>query len=167
MSKVLAFDTSLSCPGAAIIAVRRRKPKIVALSHVTTTSRDNHAVRAEQIYGWVVDLLRVNGTDFDAIVREDFQGRSSRQNHPVFAAWSAIDRALNAYGLSFTAPAISQSAVKKTVVGRGKAEKDEVASVVRKLTGYDGEFAVDDESDAAAVALAWMMRENMIEGART
>jgi len=160
--RILAFDTSLSRPGAAIIEIRNGTPRIVALSHVTTDSRANHAVRAEQVYAWVIEFLREHGTEFNAIVREDFQGRSSRQNHPVFAAWAAIDRALNTYGLEFTTAAISQSAVKKIVVGDGRADKSDVADAVRKMTGYRGEFAVDDESDAAAVALAWAIQNGLI-----
>ena len=160
--KILAFDTSLTRPGVAIIEIKNGKPSVAALSHVTTNSRDNHAIRTEQVYAWIIEFLREHGTQYDAIVREDFQGRSSRQNHPVFAAWSAIDRALNTYGLTFTTPAISQSSVKKTVVGVGKAEKTDVADAVRKWTGYTGEFAVDDESDAAAVALAYAIQQGMI-----
>jgi crossover junction endodeoxyribonuclease RuvC len=41
----------------------------------------------------------------------------------------------------------------------GKAEKHEVETAVRKWTGYTGEFAKDDESDAAAIALAYLIIE--------
>lgn len=162
--RILAFDTSMSRPGAAIIEIKRRKPTITALSHVVTGSKQSHGLRAEIVESWATLFIaeHIGKDGFDVVVREDFNGRSSRQNHPVFSAWGAIDQALNKFGLNFTTPAISQSAVKKTVVGKGNAEKDEVADAVRKLTGYKGEFSTDDESDAAAIGLAYAIQKGLI-----
>lgn len=163
MTSILAFDTSMARPGVAVVEVIRGKPKVVDVSHVKTDAKQPHGLRADIIEAWAVMFIAKHGAKFDVIVREDFQGRSSRQNHPVFSAWGAVDQALNKFGLSFTTPAISQSDVKKTVVGKGKAEKDEVAEAVRKWTGYTGEFAVDDESDAVAIALAWAIKNGLIK----
>jgi crossover junction endodeoxyribonuclease RuvC len=160
--KVLAFDTSLSSPGAAVIEVRNGKPRIIALSHVKTDTKHSHAIRSQTVYAWAHLFIREH-MPFDAIIREDFQGRSSVQNYPVFAAWAAIDRALADFGLAFTEKPISQSRVKRLVVGKGKAEKDEVAEAVRRLTGYTGEFATSDESDSVAIALAYLISEGLIE----
>jgi crossover junction endodeoxyribonuclease RuvC len=161
--KILAFDTSMSSPGVVILEVKRNKPTILAVSHVKTDAKQPHGLRAEIVEAWATVFIARHGTDYNAIIREDFQGRSSRQNHPVFSAWGAIDQALNKFGLNFTHPAISQSKVKRLVVGKGKAEKDEVEAAVRRLTGYAGEFATDDESDAVAVALAWAIENGLIK----
>ena len=163
--KILAFDTSMSSPGAAVISIKEGKAEIISLSHIKTNSKQPYGLRADIIESWATLFISENiGNDgYQIIIREDFAGRSSRQNHPVFSAWGAIDQALNKFGLNFTTPAISQSAVKKTVVGNGKAEKDEVADAVRKLTGYKGEFATDDESDAAAIGLAYAIQNGLIE----
>lgn len=161
--RILAFDTSMSSPGVALIELRKGKPVILDLSNVKTDAKQSHGLRAEIIEAWATMFIAKHaGKGFDAVVREDFQGRSSTQNHPVFSAWGACDKALNKFGLTFTTKAISQSAVKKAVVGVGKAEKHEVESAVRKLTGYAGEFACDDESDAAAIALAYLINEGLI-----
>lgn len=170
--RILAFDTSLSLPGVAIIEVKRDRkgvaqPTIIALSHVKTNTSQSHGLRADIVESWATLFLALHAPKgFDAIVREDFMGRSSKQNHPVFAAWSGVDRALHKFGLNFTTPAISQSAVKKAVVGSGKAEKWELADAVRRLTGYDGEFVTADESDAAGIALAYLIREGLIDNAK-
>jgi crossover junction endodeoxyribonuclease RuvC len=162
--RILAFDTSMSRPGVAIVTISKGKPSITALSHVSTDSKQPHGLRAEIVESWATLFIaeHIGKAGFDVIVREDFQGRSSRQNHPVFSAWGAVDKALNKFGLAFTTPAISQSKVKLEVVGKGKAEKVEVADAVRRLTGYAGEFVVDDESDACAVGLAYAIMEGMI-----
>jgi crossover junction endodeoxyribonuclease RuvC len=164
MTRILAFDTSMTRPGVAVIEIKRNKPHIVATSHVTTSASQPHGLRAEIIKSWATLFVAEHGAKFDEIVREDFQGRSSRQNHPVFSAWGAVDQALNKFGLNFTAPAISQSKVKRLVVGKGKAEKDEVEQAVRKLTGYKGDFGSDDESDACAVGLAFAIEKGLIKG---
>jgi len=163
MTRILAFDTSLSSPGVALVEIKRNKPHIIAVSHVKTDSKQSHALRTQIVYAWAVAFIHEHGAKFDEIVREDFQGRSSVQNHPVFAAWSAIDRALAEFNLNFTEKPISQSKVKRLVVGKGKAEKDEVEAAVRRLTGYTGEFATNDESDAVAVALAWAIEKGLIK----
>ncbi|MEK4178529.1 crossover junction endodeoxyribonuclease RuvC [Aeribacillus sp. FSL K6-1121] len=163
MTRILAFDTSMSSPGAALVEIRRVNARIIDVSHVTTVSSQPHGLRAEIVEAWATLFIAKHGAKFDEILREDFVGRTSRQNHPVFSAWGAIDQALNKFGLNFTHPAISQSKVKRLVVGNGKAEKSDVERAVRELTGYTGEFATDDCSDAAAVALAWAIEKGLIK----
>ncbi len=51
------------------------------------------------------------------------------------------------------------------MVGKGKAEKHEVESAVRRWTGYTGEFACDDESDAVAIGLAYLIENGIVKGA--
>jgi crossover junction endodeoxyribonuclease RuvC len=163
-TRILAFDTSLSSPGAAIVEVSAGKPRIIAVSHVKTDSKQPHALRAELVEAWATMFIAEHiGRGFDVIIREDFVGRTSKQSHPVHAAWSSCDRALHKFGLNFTAPPISQSRVKSLVTGSGKAEKADVERAVRELTGYTGEFAADDESDACAVALAYAIENGLIK----
>jgi Holliday junction resolvasome RuvABC endonuclease subunit len=47
--------------------------------------------------------------------------------------------------------------VKKLVTGNGKAQKSEVANAVKMYLG-NVEFKNDDESDAAAVAVSWLLQ---------
>ena len=177
--RVLSWDTSLSLPGVAIIEVKNGKPRIVALSHVKTDSKtQSHGLRADIVESWATLFLaeHVGKNGFDVCIREDFNGQSSTQNYPVFAAWSGIERAMDKFGLKFdkwteelkggrkkTSLGPSPSKVKLIVCGSGKAEKPEIAEMVRKLTGYGGEFATFDESDAAAIGLAYLIREKLLK----
>lgn len=180
--RVLAFDTSLSLPGVAIIEIKRGKPTITALSHVKTDSKtQTHGLRADIVESWatlfIADHIGKNG--FDVIIREDFNGQSSSQNYPVFAAWSGIERAKEKFdlppfakwtevqknGRKKTSLGPSPSKVKLIVAGSGKAEKHEVADAVRRWTGYAGEFATPDESDACAIGLAYLINEGIIKEA--
>jgi crossover junction endodeoxyribonuclease RuvC len=162
--RVLSFDTSMGAPGIAVIEVKAGKPRIIDVSHVRTDASQPHGLRAEIVEAWAtLFIAKHRPKGFDVIVREDFVAKTSKTGHPVYSAWGSCDKALNKFGLNFTTPAISQSAVKKAVCGVGKAEKHEVEAAVRKWTGYTGEFAKDDESDAAAIGLAYLIREGLIK----
>ena len=57
---------------------------------------------------------------------------------------------------------INPKAVKKAVTGNSSAEKDEVAAALPQFVG-EWDYACDDESDAVAVGVAWLIREGMID----
>jgi crossover junction endodeoxyribonuclease RuvC len=174
--RILAFDISLSSPGVAVVEIAVGKPKIIDMSHVKTDSKQSHSLRTEIVESWAtLFIAKHSGKGFDTVIREDFHGQSSGQNYPVFAAWSGVDRAVSKFGLTFDKwqevgkggrikpmLGIPQSKVKLIVVGKGKAEKDEVADAVRKWTGFSGEFAVNDESDAVAIAVAYGIQAKLI-----
>ena len=161
--RLLAIDTSMSSPGVAILSVKQGKATVKTVSHVKTTTANSHGLRADIIESWLTLFLAQHAKKgFDEVVREDFNGRSSTSNHPVFSAWSACDRALFKFGVEFTAPAITPSRVKLLVTGSGKADKHEVEAAVRKITGYTGPFATDDESDAVAIGLAHLIRKGVV-----
>lgn len=52
--------------------------------------------------------------------------------------------------------------VKKLVAGSGKAEKSDVAEALEKYIGKQV-YKCDDESDAAAVAIAWLIQQGQIK----
>ena len=52
--------------------------------------------------------------------------------------------------------------IKKLLTENGKAEKHEVAEALKAYLG-EMDFKNDDESDAAAVGIAWMIQNNQIK----
>src|SRR5690606_31717489 len=102
---------------------------------------------------------------FDEIIREDYvQGRNKRAKQAIYGAWAAVDVGLGRFGYHVTRH-VSPTAVKALVGGKGDASKDEVAAGVRRLLGLplDYRFEADDASDAAAVVLAWLIREGRLQ----
>lgn len=57
---------------------------------------------------------------------------------------------------------IYPTTVKKIITGSGKAEKQEVASALEKYIGKQ-DYKCDDESDAAAVGIAWLIQQGQLE----
>ena len=52
--------------------------------------------------------------------------------------------------------------VKKRVTGSSTAEKEEVAMALEQFVGKR-EYACDDESDAVAVGIAWLLQNNFLD----
>lgn len=52
--------------------------------------------------------------------------------------------------------------VKKRVTGSSTAEKEEVARALEQFVGKR-EYACDDESDAVAVGIAWLLQNNFLD----
>lgn len=171
--RILAFDTSMTSPGVAVIEVTKRKPTIKALSHVKTSTTHTHGLRADIVESWAtLFLAKHSAKPFDYVSREDFNGRTSAQNYPVFAAWSGIQRAAEKFDVTFdmwqepgkrATLGPTPSKVKLLVCGKGSADKAQVESAVRMYTGYTGDFVTDDESDAAAIALAVALKHGLID----
>lgn len=166
MKRILAWDISLSSPGAAVVDIdtKRNKAYIVAKSHVRTDGGEVIARRTQHIEAWAQLFARAYGP-YDAVVKEGFQGKIAHTSYTIFSAHNAIDRALNVIDLTITEKPIPQSTVKKLAVGKGRAEKSEVEEAVRKWTGYDGEFARDDESDAVAIGIALAVQQGWVTDA--
>lgn len=162
--RILAFDISLSRPGAAVVEVSKGKAKVIAVSNVKTDDKQPYAVRGKTIEAWAHLFIKDNQTPkrpYDVVVRESYMGKFGL--HPMFSAHAAVDRALFDYGLADTNKPIAQQSVKRLVVGKGRAEKEEVAEAVREVTGYSGKFASSDESDAVAIALAYAIQNGLIK----
>lgn len=172
--RYIGLDVSLSAPGIAIIDVKWpngvAQPTLVTARHVKTNARQPHGLRYAIIESFITvvaaEYRPVDG--YAAIIREDYtNGRNKNAVRAIFGAWAAVDSGLNRHGLAVT-DAVTPLTVKKLIGGHGKADKDEVAAGVRRLLrlGDDFTFKTDDESDAAAVALAWLAQTGVIKIAK-
>ena len=169
--RVLGLDLSLTSPGFAVIDVKKGKPRLIKTANFTTTADTAQALRYEEIEAFTLLFIREN-KPFDVVAREIWPpSRNYAQNNKIHGAWAAVERALSRYGYE-VGEHLTPSNVKKTVTGacgspNGAAKKPEVAAAVRKILnlGEEYEFDSDDHSDAAAIALAYLIREKLIKGA--
>jgi crossover junction endodeoxyribonuclease RuvC len=162
--RVLGLDLSLTSPGFAVIEIKNGKPRLVKTENFTTDSGTVQALRYEEIEAFTLLFIREN-KPFDVIAREIWPpSRNYAQNNKIHGAWAAVERALSRYGYEVTEH-LTPSNVKKTVTGNGNAKKPEVAESARVLLGLgdDYKFENDDCSDAAGIALAYLIREGLIK----
>lgn len=165
--RYLGLDVSLSSPGYASIDVKKRVPTLVSARHVTTSAKqpDGQRFAVIESFTTVFTAEHLPKDGYAAIIREDYKRPASkRQGQALFGAWAAVDSGLNRLGLRVT-DEINDSMVKRLVGGHGRADKSEVAAGVRRLLrlGDDYEFATDDESDAAAIVLAWLIERGEVD----
>ncbi|AQR77211.1 hypothetical protein BXP28_07390 [Paenibacillus larvae subsp. larvae] len=167
--RYLGLDLSLRGPGFADIAIKDRKPTLIRSAHFKTTTGETRVQSYEAIesfaYLFVREQTKSGAAPYASIIREAWPpARNYENNDKVHGAWSAVDRALERFGQHVT-DHLSPSTVKRIVAGNGKAEKEDVAEEVRKLLGLplDHVFASDDESDACAVVLAWLIQNGVID----
>lgn len=166
--RVLAFDISTS-PGIAVLDVKQTKAGVkLNLVHVDSVKTDTSHTDAQR-YAYIEALatkITHEYGPFDAPCREHFtKGRNKRSTQTVFGAWGAVDAALAKYGYVITPDAeVTPTEVKKAATGKGTATKDEVEAGVRKRLGLadDFTFKSDDESDAIAVGLAYLIKKGVI-----
>lgn len=150
------------------IEVRNRVPYLIAAESITTSTADNDAVRASVVESFIAQHIYAH-RPYSCVLREDFtSGRNKRATQTIFSAWSAADKALHMYGYSVddVKPVLAPTSVKKLVTSNGRAEKPEVAEAVRRLLrlGADYTFKAGyDDSDAAAVILAYLIRGGLID----
>ncbi|MEC1648210.1 crossover junction endodeoxyribonuclease RuvC [Bacillus halotolerans] len=165
--RILALDISTN-PGFAVLEVKRLKsgPRIslVHVTSVSTTSQSPDSHRYSYIEAATTMVLHEYGP-FDVVVREHYTGgRNKRATQTVFGAWAVIDMSLGKYGYKADVE-IQPTAVKRDVTGKGSASKDEVETGVRRILGLPDEFTfrTDDESDAVAIGLSYLVREGVID----
>lgn len=162
--RYLGLDLSTK-PGIAVLEIRNKKPKLITTKALNATPSFTDGQRFSYLEAFAVSVAYDYGP-FDGIIRESFtSGRSKRVNQMVFGVWAAVDVGLNRLGMEVS-DEINAASVKRLVGGHGRADKSEVAAGVRRLLrleeGYA--FSTDDESDACAIILAWLIEKGEIDG---
>lgn len=165
----LALDLSLSSPGFAVLATEHNGhynvPIVLETSHVKTKASKSHGYRlgeiSEEIDRYLLDYSP------DHIVREKGFSRFATTTQALFKVVGVSDLYAQ-MRMDKVIAEIPPTTVKKAVTGSGKATKDEVAGAVIHILRIDDPyfFGTDDESDAAAVALAYMYDRQLIEKGR-
>lgn len=148
---------SLSSPGYAILEVRDKQPYLVEKGHVKTNTKKPHGYRLKQVEDVLAELR--DRYEYKAIIRERGFSRFPRTTQTLFKVVGICDLVFKDVKIVEIPP----TTVKKQVTGNGKADKEDVEKAVRKLLKLHGNtrFATDDESDACAVCLAYLMKEGL------
>lgn len=99
--------------------------------------------------------------DVDVLVREKGFSRFARETQALYKVFGVADLAAwNCNEKTFDE--IAPLSIKKLLTGSGKASKSDVAAALQNYVGVR-DYACDDESDAVAVGIAWLMQNNYLE----
>lgn len=161
MSKyVLAFDPSLNGTGYAVLDVSRKKPKLIEVGTVrgrnkTWGSEDTHPVKLSLIAAKTRELVaRYRPAHNKVFLERGFSNKFVNSTQIIFKARGALESEL----VGFDIVEIPPTSVKKIISDYGLAHKKTVAECVADFLDVPVEtFETEDESDAAAVAVAgWL-----------
>lgn len=119
-------------------------------------SEHRHGPILNSIYTEIQDWI----AKADVLVRERGFSRFRNETQALFKVVGVTDLAAwRVAGLSFRE--IAPTSVKKLLTGSGKASKEEVATALPQYVG-PRTYACDDESDAVAVGIAWLLQNDYI-----
>src|ERR1700731_3337383 len=152
--RVLGIDCGTERTGWGVIESDGRRHAVIAHGVISLSARDALCDRLAAV-GRALRLLLVQHAPEAAAVEEVFYSQNVKTAlklaHVRGVALLAIPEARGTLGQ------YSPLEVKASVVGYGRAEKQQVQKMVRVLTGLEEEIASDDVSDALAVALCHAM----------
>ena len=148
--RVLGIDCGTERTGWGVIESDGRSHRVLALGVIRTAVKDPLAQRLAAIAQGLRAVLQDHQPDA-AAVEEVFYSQNVKTAlklaHVRGVALLAIAEAQIVLG------EYSPLAIKVSVVGYGRAEKQQVQLMVRTLTGFQGVIETEDASDALAVAI--------------
>jgi len=146
--RILGIDPGSRVTGFGVIDSDGVRTRYIASGCIRTSGADL-AARLEQIYNGMTRILDDQVPD-EIAVEQVFMARNPDAALKLGHARSAAICA--SFGRGASLHEYAARAVKQAVVGRGGADKAQVAHMVRALLNVTGGMA-SDESDALAVAL--------------
>jgi crossover junction endodeoxyribonuclease RuvC len=147
---VLGIDPGLANTGYGVVALRQGR--LVALDGgvIETAAGVPQERRLADIHEAVEALLATHASDAVAL-EELYFGQNVRTAFAVGHARGVVMLAAGQHGIGCTS--YTPQKVKSAVCGNGRADKDQVARMVKTLLGLTEEPRPDHAADALAVAI--------------
>lgn len=143
--KILGIDPGIANTGWAVLEER----KVIATGTIRTSPK---MARPARLYKIRCELALVLGFYEPSRVVMERLGRFTRNTAHTSVEAQGVIR-LTCWEYSRYTHDFAPMQVKKAVTGNGRATKDEVAEVVRAITGWEG--GSNHEADAVAIALTF------------
>lgn len=149
MVRILGIDPALQTCGWGIIESRGNNLKFIASGLIKTNAKDALPNRLAYIHNQIADLIKIHTPD-TAAVEETFVNKNPASALKLGQARGAILTVPALYGLSVGE--YSANKIKKSVVGSGHADKQQIIHMMKILLPGCGQITAD-EADALAVAI--------------
>ena len=147
--KILGIDPGLQKTGWGIVQSEGNRLSYVASGLIRTTKSLSFPDRLAQLHKGMSDVIEQFKPD-EAGIEETFVNSNSSSSLKLGAARGVVMVVPANAGLYVGEYAANK--VKKSVVGAGKARKDQVGMMIRTLLPACGDVT-EDEADALAVAI--------------
>jgi len=163
--RVLGIDPGSRLLGYGVVDVEGRSVRVVAYGtlKVKTGEEENFGDRLLNIYSLLTEII-VTHRPTEAAFENVFFAKNAVSALKLGQARGAAILTAQIQGLSFFE--YSSTAVKQTVTGYGRADKDQVAQMVTRITGYS-DFDTPDASDGLAIAICHAMHRTHLNLSQT
>ena len=149
MVRILGLDPSLSSTGWGIIEAENNRLRYVADGFIPTETKTPIAERLAQIKNALCDVIELYKPD-EAAIEQVFMNTNAVSTIKLGMARGVVMMVPALYNISVTE--YEPNKIKKAVVGVGKAEKNQVETMVKVLLpGCKPKN--NDSSDALAIAI--------------
>lgn len=152
MIRVIGIDPGLRNTGWAVIEVNKftKDVKFIDCGVIKTTTTLSLPARLHQLHLGIDDKIKIFAVQ-SAAIEETFVNMNYASSLKLAQARAAAMLSLSISGL--TPSEYSATTVKKTIVGTGRAEKEQVMKMLRLIIKGLHDIKSQDASDALAIAL--------------
>ncbi len=148
--RVLGIDPGIANLGLGVVEELRREARLVGSVTVKTSARQAQTQRLLHLRGELVDYIELHRPQVIAIEGQYFH----RQREVSFKVGQAVGVVLlSAAELDLPVFEYGPMQVKQALVGNGRADKAQVAFMVRALLKLPAELSSNHAADAVALAL--------------
>jgi len=147
--RILGIDPGLTKTGVGIIEVKNNNLYYIFSDTIYTSSSDDLSSRLNKFHSElskIIDHYKPN----EAAIEETFVNKNPLSSLMLGHARGALILTLGIFNLKVKE--YSTTSVKKTIVGIGRAEKEQIQSMIKILLPKSS-FKTSDEADALAVAI--------------
>ena len=148
--RILGIDPGLATVGFSIVDVEKSKMKLVTCGVISTPAHTSLSSRLDRIFEDMNELISSFSTDVMSI-EELFFNTNITTGIAVAHARGVI--LLSAYRAGVQVFEYTPLQVKQAVVGYGRAEKNQVIDMVRRILALPAAPKPDDAADAVALAI--------------
>lgn len=164
--KVLAADLSLRRPGFCLLELRKTQNDFAEITKIDLMSVNNKNA-SKKSHGELLDDIIVAFQKFCPTIGTVYLVRETEVMKMKVPSERSLSKVVGimdwaAWWTNKEWYSIYPTSVKKLITGSGKAEKNEVAEALEKYVGKQ-DYKCDDESDATAVAIAWLIQQGQIK----
>ena len=148
--RILGIDPGLATVGFSIVDVEKSKMRLVTCGVISTPEHTSLSSRLDRIFEDMNDLISSFSPDVMSI-EELFFNTNITTGIAVAHARGVI--LLSAYRAGVQVFEYTPLQVKQAVVGYGRAEKNQVIDMVRRILALPAAPKPDDAADAVALAI--------------
>ena len=148
--RILGIDAGLATVGFSIVDVEKSKMKLVTCGVISTPAHTSLSSRLDRIFEDMNELISSFSPDVMSI-EELFFNTNITTGIAVAHARGVI--LLSAYRAGVQVFEYTPLQVKQAVVGYGRAEKNQVIDMVRRILALPAAPKPDDAADAVALAI--------------